>query len=79
MCCANAVAVFEVELVRPAFFGRQRGHVSVPDGIAEDAGAKFLVDQDAGACLRHAAAHRLPEAFVDDPLAIDDVVVLRLA
>ena len=72
-------AVLEVELVLSALLRRSRGDVTAPGGVAQDGGAKLLVDQDGRSILRDPAGDSGPEARVDHLLGGGNLGRLRRA
>src|SRR5207244_12536163 len=67
----ECVGVFELELVRTAFFRRQGRHVSISAGVAQDVRTELLIHQNARDVTRHSTKERLPESAIDHPFAVD--------
>src|SRR5262249_27002262 len=62
------VAVLEVELVLAALLRGCGGEKASRLGVAEDRSAELLIDEDAGAFLRHPTGDGREQAVVDDRL-----------
>ena len=69
--------VFKLELVRAALFDGQSRDAATWARVTQDGRAELLVHQDACGIERHTLGQRLPEAFVDQLLAVDDLLALR--
>jgi carbon-monoxide dehydrogenase small subunit len=73
------LAILEIEFVLSAFLRRASGDDIPGRGVAQDGGAKLLVDKDARLILRYAAGERCKKAIVDDSFGSGDLRRLRIA
>ena len=73
------LAILEIEFVLPAFLRRASGDDIPGRGIAQNGGAKLLVDKDARLLLRYAAGERRKKAIVDHAFGSGDLCRLRIA